>query len=133
MAVTVQGFENVYKYRSKELYLAYGLSSLVAIACFILGLVSIHRNSGSYSNDFSTVLRTTRHLSLAEVVDPAQSSGLSPLGKDLAEVKIVMMVDSHGNPDVQPGFRVAARQPEAEAELVALGTKQRGSHLYQPV
>ena len=128
MAVTVEGFENVYDYRSEELYLAYGLGILVAIACFVLGLVSIRRNSGSYSNDFSTVLRTTRHLSLREVVDPAQSSGLSPLGKDLAGVKVVMM-ESDGD---LAGFRVA-RQPEAEAEHVELGTKQSGRHLYHPV
>jgi hypothetical protein len=131
VAVTVEGFENVYDYRSEELYMAYGLSILVAIACFVLGLVSIHRNCGSYSNDFSTVLRTTRHLSLREVVDLAQSSGLSPLGKDLAEVKVVM-VESDGDPDVPAGFRVA-RQPEAEAELMERGTKKSGGHLYHPV
>jgi hypothetical protein len=131
VAVTVEGFENVYDYRSEELYMAYGLSILVAIACFVLGLVLIHRNSGSYSNDFSTVLRTTRHLSLREVVDPAQSSGLSPLGKDLAKVKVVMM-ESDGDPDVPAGFRVAW-QPGAEAELVELGTKQSGGHIYYPV
>jgi hypothetical protein len=131
VAVTVESFENVYDYRSEELYMAYGLGIFAAIACFVLGLVSIHRNSGSYSNDFSTVLRTTRHLSLREVVDPAQSSGLSPLGKDLAGVKVVMM-ESDGDPDVPAGFRVA-RQPEAEAEHVELGTKQSGRHLYHPV
>jgi hypothetical protein len=131
VAVTVEGFENVYDYRSEELYLAYGLGILVAIACFVLGLVSIRRNSGSYSNDFSTVLRTTCHLSLREVVDSAQSSGLSPLGKDLAKVKVVMM-ESDGDPDAPAGFRVVW-QPEAEAELVKPGTKQSGGHLYHPV
>jgi hypothetical protein len=126
VAVTVESFENVYDYRSEELYMAYGLGILAAIACFVLGLVSLHRKSGSYSNDFSTVLRTTRHLSLREVVDPAQSSGLSPLGKDLAGV-----MESNGDPDVPAGFRIA-RQPEAEAERVELGTKQSGRHLYHP-
>jgi hypothetical protein len=130
-AVTVEGFKNVYDYRSEELYLAYGLSILVVSACFVIGLISIHRNSGSYSNDFSTVLRTTHHLSLQGVVDPAQASGLSPLGKDLAEVKIVMM-ESNGDPDVPAGFRVA-REPKAEAEFVELGTKQTGDYLYHPV
>jgi hypothetical protein len=121
----------VYDYRSEELYAAYGASIIVVAACFVLGLISIHRNSGSYSNDFSTVLRTTRHVSLQEVVNLAESSGLSPLGKDLAEVKIVMM-ESNGDPDVPAGFRVA-RQPSPEAELMDHAMKQAGGHLYQPV
>jgi hypothetical protein len=121
----------VYEYRSDELFAAYGTSIIVVAACFVLGLVSIHRNSGSYSNDFSTVLRTTRHLSLREVVNPAESSGLSPLGKQLAEVKIVMM-ESNGDPDVPAGFRVA-RQPSPEAELGDHVLKQTGDHLYHPV
>jgi hypothetical protein len=127
----VSRFLNVYDYRREELYTAYGVSILVVIACFVLGLISIHRNSGSYSNDFSTVLRTTRCPSLREVVDAAELSGLSPLGKDLAEVKIVMM-ESNGDPDVPAGFRVA-RQPSTEAELKGLVTKQTGDHLYHPV
>jgi hypothetical protein len=128
--VTVETTENVYDYRSKELYVAYGLSILVAAACLALGLISIHRNSGSYSNDFSTVLRTTRHLSLREVVDTTESNGLTPLSKDLAEVKIVMM-ESDGDPDVPAGFQVA-RKPGDEAKLVNLGKKQSEDHLYHP-
>jgi hypothetical protein len=129
--VTVETTENVYDYRSKELYVAYGLSILVAAACLVLGLVSIHRNSGSYSNDFSTVLRTTRHLSLREVVGTTQSNGLTPLSKDLAEVKIVMM-ESDGNPDVPAGFQVV-RKPGDETKLVNLGKKQSEDHLYHPM
>jgi hypothetical protein len=121
----------VYDYQSKDLVAAYGASIIVVAACFVLGLISIHRNSGSYSNDFSTVLRTTRHVSLQEVINSAESGGLSPLGKDLAEVKIVMM-ESNGDPDVPAGFRVA-RQPSPEAELGDHVTKQAGGHLYHPV
>ena len=131
MPVTVETTENLYDYRSEELYLAYGLSILVATVCLVLGIVSIHRNSGSYSNDFSTVLRTTCHPSLREVVDTAQSSGLTPLGKDLAEVKIVMM-ESDGDPDVPAGFRVA-REPEDETKPISLGKNQSEDHLYHPV
>ena len=127
----VSTFSNVYDYRSEDLYAAYGVSILVVVACFVVGLISIHRNSGSYSNDFSTVLRTTCHPSLREVVDAAESSGLSPLGKDLAEVKIVM-IESNEDPDVPAGFQVA-RQPSTEAELKDLVTKQTGGHLYHPV
>jgi hypothetical protein len=123
----VSAVSNVYDYRSEELYAAYGVSILVVIACFVLGLISIHRNSGSYSNDFSTVLRSTRHPSLREVIDAAESRGLSPLGKDLAEVKIVMM-ESNGEPDVPAGFRVAWQQ-STEAELKDLVTKQAADHL----
>jgi hypothetical protein len=129
--VNVDSIENVYKYQSKDLYLAYGLSILVTIGCFALGLVTIHRNSGSYTNDFSTVLRTTRHLSLRKVVDSTETSGLSPLGKHLAEVKIVMM-ESNGDPDVPTGLQVA-RQPEAKAEVLVLETKNNGDHANDPV
>jgi hypothetical protein len=119
--VTLSGSVNVYDYRSEDLYLAYGLSILVAVACFAIGLVSIRRNAGSYTNDFSTVLRTTRHPSLLEVVDSVQSSGLSPLGKELAAVRIVL-VESNGDPDVPTGFRVSPR-PDAERELLAVEKK----------
>jgi hypothetical protein len=121
----------VYDYQSTELFIAYGLSILVATVCLILGLISIHRNSGSFSNDFSTVLRTTRHPSLREVVDTAQSSGLAPLGKELADVKI-MMVGSDGDPDVPAGFRVA-REPEDGTKIVHVGKRKSEEHLYHPV
>jgi hypothetical protein len=106
VAVTADTATNVYEYRSAELFLAYGLSILVAGCCLLLGIVSIYRNSGSYSNDFSTILRTTRHPSLREAVDTDQSVGLSPLGKALADVKIVMISDN-GNQNGPAGFRVA--------------------------
>jgi hypothetical protein len=129
--VTVDATRNVYEYRSTELYLAYGLSILAATSCLVLGLILIRRNAGSYSNDFSTVLRTTRHPSLRETVDTAQSVGLSPLSKELAEVKIVMM-ESDGDLYIPAGFRVA-RELGEETKLVNSARRASEDHLYHPV
>jgi hypothetical protein len=48
------------------------------------------------------VLRTTRHASLAGVVDEVQATGLAPLGKGLGGVRIVMGEGGEG----ETGFRV---------------------------
>jgi hypothetical protein len=117
--VTVITNGNVYDYRSTELFIAYGL-------------VSIRRNAGSFSNDFSTVLRTTRHPSLREVVDAAQSSGLAPLGKELADVKIVMVVGSNADLHGPAGFQVV-REPGDGVKIVDVGKRRSEEHLYHPV
>ena len=77
------------------------------------------------------MLRTTCHPSLREVVDTAQSSGLAPLGKELADVKIVM-VGNDGDPNVPPGFRVA-RVPWDGTKIVDIGKTKIEEHLYHPV
>jgi hypothetical protein len=54
-------FRNVYVYSPLKLWLAYGLALFFATGAVITGFVLMYKNQVSYSNSFSTILRTTRN------------------------------------------------------------------------
>ena len=66
----------------------------------MLGLTSLIKNGSSYSNNFSTILRTTRNSDIDTVVHAAATSGSDPLPKILADQKLSLrtFIDSSGEP-----------------------------------
>jgi hypothetical protein len=79
--VTVHDPQNVYTYEPAQLWLAYGIAILANVLCLLLGVIAVHRNGFSYSNDFTTIMRTTRNPNLDLLVPEAESNGAEPVSK----------------------------------------------------
>ncbi|SLM36096.1 hypothetical protein LPUS_05530 [Lasallia pustulata] len=74
---------NAYVYHPYDLYLAYGLSILFTSICLGIGMAALFRNGQSYSNNFSTVLRSTRNPDLDHLLLETEMSGADPLPEGL--------------------------------------------------
>lgn len=81
--ITSISMHNVYHYDWRNLVLAYGIQNGVAFLIAIMGWVFIIRNGVSYSNDFSTVIRTTRNARLSTGLSAADTIGCDPLPKHI--------------------------------------------------
>lgn len=86
--ITVITTPNTYIYKPTDLYLAYGFALLSTLLAVILGCVDILRNGASFTNSFSTSLRTTRDANFDTLVTEEDSSGSDPLPKHLAKIKV---------------------------------------------
>lgn len=80
--------QNTYSYEGKNLFIYYGLAVSFALLAGIAGCISILSNGASYSNRFSTVLRTTRGQELEELVAHNDRTGVDPLPKHLEKARI---------------------------------------------
>jgi hypothetical protein len=80
--------QNTYAYDSRNLLISYGLAVSFALLAGIAGCTSIYSNGASYSNRFSTVLRTTRGQELEELVLHNDRTGFDPLPKHLEKARI---------------------------------------------
>lgn len=74
---------DTYAYHSRNLLLSYGLAVGFALVAGVAGCVSIYYNGASYSNRFSTVLRTTRGQELEELAVHNDRTGFDPIPKHL--------------------------------------------------
>ncbi|OCL03432.1 hypothetical protein AOQ84DRAFT_419192 [Glonium stellatum] len=82
-------FQNQYLYKPKDLLIAYGISIFWALICIALGAVAINSNGGSYSNNFSTVVRVSRGPELDRLIEEgADRSGADPLPDHIAEAEV---------------------------------------------
>ena len=80
--------QNIYAYNRRNLLVSYGLAVGFALVASIVGCVSIFFNDASYSNRFSTILRTTRGQELEELVASNDRSGIDPLPQYLAKTRL---------------------------------------------
>jgi len=80
--------QNTYAYDSRNLLISYGLAVSFALLAGVAGCISIYYTGASYSNKFSTVLRTTRGQELEELVVQNDRTGVDPLPKRLAKTRI---------------------------------------------
>ena len=88
---------NVYVYAPRLLYISWGIAILYALFAVAVGFLSLIKNGYSYSNNFSTVLRTTRHVELDTLLVPDAKTGADPLPKSLA--KRAITIKSHMGAD----------------------------------
>lgn len=73
---------NVYAYRTKNLFLAYGIALAVALFAIVLGMLAYISNGVSHNNSFSSIVRATRNLEFSRLVDPrAPASGAKTIDK----------------------------------------------------
>jgi hypothetical protein len=66
--VVLDRWLNVYAYDQKNLLISYGVALVLTLLACAVGCAKVYRNGVSYSNSFSTVLRTTRHLQSFDAV-----------------------------------------------------------------
>ncbi|KAI9853104.1 MAG: hypothetical protein M1838_001605 [Thelocarpon superellum] len=76
--VSVAQSANIYVYLRLDLWLAYGIALIFAILCSVLGSSALLHNGLSYTNDFTTILRTTRNPGLDNLVAESEASGADP-------------------------------------------------------
>lgn len=103
ISVITHSPQNIYVYSPRNLILAYGIAILFTLVGVILGFWCLSVNGGSYSNSFSTVLRTTRNSQLDTLVRTSETTGADPLPHHLGRTKVslqVLSTDSSGQPHV---------------------------------
>ncbi|KAE9381990.1 hypothetical protein N431DRAFT_282795, partial [Stipitochalara longipes BDJ] len=86
---TVTNSVNIFIYRRITLLVTYGSSIACALICVIVGCFALLRNKLSYSNDFSTILRTTRRPELDMIVHESERIGADPLPNGIARTKVM--------------------------------------------
>lgn len=80
---------NIYDYRPRDLWLAYGIAAAAAFLCICAGVYAIWRNGGCYQTNFSTFLRVTKDEDFIKQISP-NDTGAAPLPNNLAEVKTIL-------------------------------------------
>jgi hypothetical protein len=114
--------QNTYAYDSRNLFISYGLAVGFALVAGVAGCISIYYNGASYSNRFSTVLRTTRGQELDDLVVHNDRTGVDPLPKQLAKTRIDLrrgQLESEREDD--------AWRPDTRSEQTAMiGVSQSG-------
>jgi hypothetical protein len=88
-------YRNIYVYSPLKLWLAYGMALFSATGAVITGFVLMHKNQASYSNNFSTILRTTRNAQIHAEFSKHDYSGVDPLPSHIANS--VVIFDSKEN------------------------------------
>lgn len=82
--VNVTTWPQVYNYSASTLLVTYGIAVSVSAVAVLIGLGTIFAIESSYSNDFSMILRATRHAQMSAPVD-TQDDGRDPLPSPLAD------------------------------------------------
>lgn len=87
--VVLDRWLNVYTYNSRNLWISYGVALAFTFLACLLGCTTIYRNGASYSNLFSTVLRTTRRLQeFDSLLTGRDETGADPLPQHLSKARI---------------------------------------------
>ena len=84
---TITTFPNTYAYSRFDLWLPYGLAIAATLLCVGIGFEAMIRNRATYSNRFSTILRTTRDAHFDNLVE-ADDDGSDPLPKRMAQAEL---------------------------------------------
>ena len=95
--VTVQTYYNVYVYTARRLWIAYALAASCATIAVALGLYTIVATGASYSNEFSTILRVSRHAHLEKEVSDGAADGRDPLPKYLAKATLTVVKEDESD------------------------------------
>ncbi|KAJ9641775.1 hypothetical protein H2201_003836 [Coniosporium apollinis] len=89
LPVSVMEYYNVYVYNARDLILPYGISIGCAMLCVAIGLWALIHTGATYSNRFSTILRTTRDPCFDRLVDPSDD-GSDPLPRNIAKAELAL-------------------------------------------
>jgi hypothetical protein len=87
--ISIYSIFNIYVYRPRDLWLAYGIAIAASFLCMILGVYAMWRNGGCYQTTFSTFIRVTNDENLLSLISTGDRGG-EPLPKDLAEARVVL-------------------------------------------
>jgi hypothetical protein len=84
--MTVSYTRNIYSYSSRNLLLSYGVALSLTLLASLAGCFAIFFNRASYTNKFSTIMRTTAGFEY--LVHENDRTGADPLPKHLAKSRI---------------------------------------------
>jgi hypothetical protein len=111
--VTFDSWQPIYNYSRQKLWLAYGIALALSAATVVAGILAIISNSVTYSDRFSTILRTTRHAELAAATTSSAGNFWTRKSNAVVQEDVLVDVsatDSRGNdplPDHLGRTRVA--------------------------
>lgn len=103
--ITVSYTRNIYSYSQRNLLLSYGVALSLTLLASLAGCTAIFFNRASYTNKFSTIMRTTA--GFEDLVHESDRTGADPLPKHLARARI----------DLGRREGVAADEMRGEAEV----------------
>ena len=109
--VTFNTYQNIYVYSASTLWTAYGLAIFFALIALALGFRALFLNNGSFTNDFSTVLRTCRDAALSAELRSEDRDGCQPLPERLAKSRIRINQD---------GYNASSEKESSTAEIALL-------------
>jgi hypothetical protein len=84
--ITVSYTRNIYSYSSRNLLISYGAALSLTLLASLAGCLAIFFNRASYTNKFSTIMRTTA--GFEHLVYETDRTGADPLPKHLAKSRI---------------------------------------------
>jgi hypothetical protein len=126
--VTTYAEHNVYVYAASRLWLAYGLAIVCTALAMGLGLFAISANDGTYTADFSTVLRAVQGARLSADMTMTKGDARGPLPSRLARASISLTpissrgVEARGTPgsgDDGPSMMLLDREVSGCSDTIA--------------
>jgi hypothetical protein len=118
--ITVSYNRNIYSYSSRNLLISYGAALSLTLLASLAGCLAIFFNRASYTNKFSTIMRTTAGFEY--LVHETDRTGADPLPRHLAKVRIhigrregaaeEMRCSSDGTGERRAMMRQAPKAPE---------------------
>ena len=80
-------YPNTYVYSTLSLWLSYGIAIAATLFCVCIGFHAIHANRATYSDRFSTILRTTRDAQFDRLVG-YDDDGSDPLPEEIGRAEL---------------------------------------------
>lgn len=111
-------YHTIYTYAQLELWLAYGLAIGSSTLACLIGYIALVGNGAAFSNDFSTILRTTKHAELTVELKDGDTAGHDPLPKYLANAKVRFRKRTSNDPS-----SLASEKP---ASVTTVGSRSNG-------
>lgn len=121
--MTMTFYRNVYSYSQSILWTAYATAIGVSLACVLLGPMAYRLNNGSYTTQFSTILRTTRHAEFSNDIRMSDASGKSPLPTCVSQSTIVFESSERSEGDEYEQNQVVEDIPLADTLQVCNDTQ----------
>ncbi|KAK5707034.1 hypothetical protein LTR17_021070 [Elasticomyces elasticus] len=124
--VTFNRYHNVYEYSTATLWVAYAVAILFTLVSLVLGMISMVLNDGSYRNDFSTILRTTRTAIVSVEVDDADTDGRQPVPRHLAKARVMLraLANKASNEGAVTTDETTTKAATAETSLLSDDSRQ---------
>jgi hypothetical protein len=117
--MTFRSLSNIYVYAPENLLLSYGLALSFSLTVVVLGLVSLWDSKASYSNKFSTIMRTTCGPHINALLASGDKTGADPLRNSLGKQKIFVGGDMASPADDGATSRPATKRKSNTAATVS--------------
>ncbi|KAI0528393.1 hypothetical protein GGR58DRAFT_509434 [Xylaria digitata] len=101
--VTTTTYEPIYRYSSRQLWIAYGVAIAASAVASLLGFLAIFLNDASYGNNFSSVYRTAYGSGLNVTIQPEDMKATDPLPRYLAKATLCITSPNSSATTPMPG------------------------------